>query len=49
MTVRWEAGDILLLDNMLVAHGRRAFTGPRQIVVAMAEPTRWEDVNGGSA
>ncbi|MGE0127977.1 MAG: amino acid adenylation domain-containing protein [Blastocatellales bacterium] len=34
----WQAGDILMVDNMLVAHGREPFTGQRQVVVAMAEP-----------
>lgn len=34
----WRRGDILMLDNVLVAHGRRPFSGPRKIVVAMAEP-----------
>jgi alpha-ketoglutarate-dependent taurine dioxygenase len=34
----WRTGDLLLLDNMLTAHGREAFQGPRQVVVAMAEP-----------
>ncbi len=33
----WEEGDVLMLDNMLVAHGRTSYTGPRKIVVAMAE------------
>lgn len=33
----WQEKDILMLDNMLVAHGRAPFTGPRQILVAMAE------------
>ncbi len=34
----WQAGDILMVDNMLVAHGREPYMGPRQVVVAMAEP-----------
>lgn len=32
----WQEGDILMLDNMLAAHGRTPFTGARKIVVAMA-------------
>ena len=32
----WKAGDLLVLDNHLVAHGRRPFTGARRILVAMA-------------
>lgn len=34
----WEKGDVLVLDNMLVAHARTPFKGPRRVVVAMAEP-----------
>ena len=34
----WQRGDVLLLDNMLVAHGRDPFAGPRKIAVAMSEP-----------
>jgi alpha-ketoglutarate-dependent taurine dioxygenase len=33
----WQRGDILLLDNMLTAHSRNPFVGPRKIVVAMGE------------
>jgi alpha-ketoglutarate-dependent taurine dioxygenase len=34
----WQAGDVLMLDNMLVSHARTPFQGPRKVVVAMAEP-----------
>ncbi len=34
----WRTGDVLIVDNMLAAHGREPFTGPRKIAVAMAEP-----------
>lgn len=40
----WHKGDLLMLDNMLVAHGRSPYAGPRKIVVAMSEPWRWGDV-----
>ncbi|MCJ0871771.1 TauD/TfdA family dioxygenase [Streptomyces sp. AP-93] len=35
----WERDDVLIVDNMLAAHGREPFTGPRKIAVAMAEPS----------
>ena len=34
----WQKGDLLMLDNMLVAHGRSPYSGPREILVGMAEP-----------
>lgn len=34
----WQTGDVLMLDNMLVAHARQPYRGPRQVIVAMAEP-----------
>ncbi|MBN5130258.1 TauD/TfdA family dioxygenase [Stenotrophomonas maltophilia] len=33
----WESGDVLMVDNMLVAHGRHPFSGPRKVIVAMGE------------
>ena len=33
----WRQGDLLMLDNMLTAHGREPFTGSRKILVGMAE------------
>ena len=32
----WQAQDVLMLNNMLVAHSRNPFVGERKIVVAMA-------------
>ncbi|WP_217145931.1 TauD/TfdA family dioxygenase [Streptomyces sp. AC627_RSS907] len=44
-TVRqpWEAGDLLLVDNILTAHGRDPFRGERKIVVAMGNPVDIDD------
>jgi hypothetical protein len=37
-TVRepWQAGDLLLVDNVRTAHSREPFTGPRDVVVGMS-------------
>ena len=32
----WQKGDLLIIDNVMTMHGRKPFTGKRQIVVAMA-------------
>jgi alpha-ketoglutarate-dependent taurine dioxygenase len=43
-TVRfpWQKGDVLLLDNMMAAHGRAPYSGARKILVGMAEPVSRE-------
>ncbi|WP_454726811.1 MULTISPECIES: condensation domain-containing protein [Cupriavidus] len=33
----WRQGDVVMLDNMLAAHARDPYQGPRKIVVAMGE------------
>ena len=34
---RWQKGDVLLIDNGLVMHSRRPFTGPRRILASIAK------------
>ncbi|MFI1534804.1 TauD/TfdA family dioxygenase [Streptomyces anandii] len=36
----WQKGDLMLVDNIRTAHSREAFTGERQVVVALADPQR---------
>lgn len=38
VAIPWRCGDVMLVDNVLAAHGREPFTGARRIVVAMGEP-----------
>ena len=33
----WESGDVLMVDNMLTAHARKPYSGPRRVIVGMAE------------
>jgi len=44
-TVReaWEAGDLLLVDNIRSAHAREPFEGPRDVVVGMADAVNVAD------
>lgn len=36
----WQDGDLLMLDNMLTAHGRQPYVGERQVLVGMAVTVR---------
>jgi alpha-ketoglutarate-dependent taurine dioxygenase len=40
----WQKGDVLMLDNVLTAHARASYSGPRTVCVAMAEPITRNDV-----
>lgn len=33
---KWHKGDIMILDNVLMAHGRETYKGERKVAVAMA-------------
>jgi len=44
VTFEWQAGDLLMIDNMLAAHGRTPFSGPRQVVVGMSDSHHWDNV-----
>jgi alpha-ketoglutarate-dependent taurine dioxygenase len=33
---KWHKGDIMILDNILMAHGRESYKGERKVAVAMA-------------
>ncbi|MCF3960207.1 TauD/TfdA family dioxygenase [Streptomyces fuscigenes] len=33
----WQAGDLMIVDNIRTAHSREAYEGPRNVVVAMAD------------
>jgi alpha-ketoglutarate-dependent taurine dioxygenase len=44
VSVPWRSGDILMVDNLLTAHGREAYSGHRCIHVAMSEPSSEEAI-----
>lgn len=42
---RWEKGDILMIDNFRVSHGRQPYTGKRKIVVSWSPPMKRPSMN----
>jgi alpha-ketoglutarate-dependent taurine dioxygenase len=40
----WQAGDLLMLDNVLTAHGRNPFTGERKLLVAVGDMTSYTEI-----
>ncbi len=45
-TVRepWQAGDLMLVDNIATAHSREPFEGTREVLVALADPRRLDEL-----
>lgn len=39
----WQAGDLMLVDNVRTAHSREPFEGPREVLVAMADAVHVAD------
>jgi hypothetical protein len=37
--VPWQSGDVALIDNYLVMHGRRAFSGTRKVLASLVAPS----------
>ena len=42
VTFPWQQGDLLLLDDFTVAHGRRPYEGSRRVLVALSHSHRLE-------
>ena len=36
----WQAGDLMLVDNIRCAHSREPYEGPREVLVALGDPLR---------
>jgi hypothetical protein len=40
----WQHGDVMMIDNMLTAHARNPFSGPREILAALGEVVTEKDI-----
>ncbi|KVO42597.1 TauD/TfdA family dioxygenase [Burkholderia ubonensis] len=41
VSVHWQPGDVLLVDNLSVAHGRDPYVGARALYFAQIDPVDW--------
>jgi alpha-ketoglutarate-dependent taurine dioxygenase len=44
----WQAGDLMLVDNIAMAHSREAFQGQREVLVGMTDQVRMPIPAAGS-
>jgi acyl-CoA synthetase (AMP-forming)/AMP-acid ligase II/alpha-ketoglutarate-dependent taurine dioxygenase/acyl carrier protein len=44
VTFPWQEGDVLMLDNLLVAHARNPFVGERKLLVAMGDMESYDSI-----
>ncbi len=40
----WQPGDVTMLDNMAIAHGREPYQGNRKVIVGLTEPVEMDSV-----
>jgi alpha-ketoglutarate-dependent taurine dioxygenase len=41
----WQAGDLMLVDNIRTAHSRESYQGPREVVVGLADGVHVADLS----
>jgi acyl-CoA synthetase (AMP-forming)/AMP-acid ligase II/acyl carrier protein/alpha-ketoglutarate-dependent taurine dioxygenase len=44
----WQEGDVLMLDNLLVAHARNPYVGERKLLVAMGDMESYDSIGAGN-
>lgn len=44
VSMPWQKGDVVMVDNMLAAHAREPFEGERKVMLGMAHPTKSADI-----